>query len=309
MATFEDRTHVQRPRRSAATPSARGPEPPTQDERRPGAAAQLAAVHRTLRHGSALQLEAGGAAAGGRHAAAARPAGANRTGLPDRLKSGVEALSGLSLDDVRVHRNSAKPAELQALAYTQGTDIHVAPGEEKHLPHEAWHAVQQKQGRVKPTLQMKGVPINDDAGLEREADLKGLRALRVGAPASGRSAAGAAGAAPVAQAIKRQGVKLGVQLSNTFKGKHVAGTESEAKSLYNSRDPVAVNTSATAGNWRSAIQDVTTYADNVAITLSGGTTAKQADGSLKYTANAALKRNVDLSLKNRDTTVSPGHVS
>ena len=43
-------------------------------------------------------------------------------------------------------------------------------GQEAHLPHEAWHVVQQKQGRVKPTLQMKGAAINDDGALEREAD-------------------------------------------------------------------------------------------------------------------------------------------
>lgn len=51
----------------------------------------------------------------------------NHTGLPDNLKTGVENLSGFSMDDVRVHYNSSKPAQLQALAYTQGTDIHVAP--------------------------------------------------------------------------------------------------------------------------------------------------------------------------------------
>ncbi|MFL6337406.1 MAG: DUF4157 domain-containing protein [Pyrinomonadaceae bacterium] len=99
----------------------------------------------------------------------------NRTGLPDRLKSGVENLSGISLDEVKVHYNSPKPAGVQALAYTQGTDIHVAPGQEEHLPHEAWHVVQQKQGRVKPTLQLKGEAINDEPGLEREADLMGAR--------------------------------------------------------------------------------------------------------------------------------------
>ncbi|NES69523.1 MAG: DUF4157 domain-containing protein, partial [Okeania sp. SIO2D1] len=97
----------------------------------------------------------------------------NKTGLPDRLKAGVENLSGYSLDNVKVHYNSPKPAQLQALAYTQGTDIHVAPGQEKHLPHETWHVVQQMQGRVKPTMQMKGVQINDNAGLEREADVMG----------------------------------------------------------------------------------------------------------------------------------------
>ena len=103
----------------------------------------------------------------------------NKTGLPDRLKAGVENLSGYSLDDVRVHYNSSKPAQLQALAYTQGTEIHVGPGQERHLPHEAWHVVQQMQGRVKPTMQMKGVQINDDEGLEREADAMGRKTSNV----------------------------------------------------------------------------------------------------------------------------------
>jgi hypothetical protein len=100
-----------------------------------------------------------------RHDSAPAQSKPNATGLPDRLKAGVEQLSGLAMDDVRVHTNSPKPAAVQAHAYAQGTDIHLAPGQEQHLPHEAWHVVQQKQGRVKPTLQMKGVAINGDAGL------------------------------------------------------------------------------------------------------------------------------------------------
>lgn len=104
----------------------------------------------------------------------------NNTGLPDNLKTGMENLSGLSLDDVKVHRNSDKPAQLQAHAYAQGTNIHLGPGQEKHLSHEAWHVVQQKQGRVKPTLQMKGnVNVNDDSGLEKEADVMGAKALQM----------------------------------------------------------------------------------------------------------------------------------
>ena len=103
-----------------------------------------------------------------------------QNGLPGNLKSGIEQLSGYSMDDVKVHYNSSQPAQLQAHAYAQGTDIHIAPGQEKHLPHEAWHVAQQKQGRVKPTLQMKsGVPVNDDAGLENEADVMGARAVQL----------------------------------------------------------------------------------------------------------------------------------
>ena len=102
----------------------------------------------------------------------------NNTGLPDQLKSGIENISGISLNDVRVHPNSSQPSELSAHAFAQGSDIHLAPGQEKHLPHEAWHVVQQKQGRVQPTKQMgDGVNVNDNQGLEREATQMGQRAL------------------------------------------------------------------------------------------------------------------------------------
>ncbi|MET3879599.1 DUF4157 domain-containing protein [Chitinophaga sp. OAE865] len=101
----------------------------------------------------------------------------NNTGLPHQLKTGIENLSGYSMDDVKVHYNSDKPARLTALAYAQGSDIHIGPGQEKHLPHEAWHVVQQKQGRVVPNLQMKGAMINDDSSLENEADIMGEKAM------------------------------------------------------------------------------------------------------------------------------------
>lgn len=101
----------------------------------------------------------------------------NNTGLPDNLKTGIENLSGYSMDDVKVHYNSDKPAQLQALAYAQGTDIHVAPGQGKYLPHEAWHIVQQKQGRVQPTMQLQGVNVNDNERLENEADVMGGKSL------------------------------------------------------------------------------------------------------------------------------------
>jgi hypothetical protein len=94
----------------------------------------------------------------------------NRTGLPDRLKRGAEALSGLSMDDVRVHRNSREPAKLGALAFARGNEIHLGPGEDAHLPHEMWHVVQQKQGRVKATARLKSEGVNTDIALEAEAD-------------------------------------------------------------------------------------------------------------------------------------------
>jgi len=102
----------------------------------------------------------------------------NKTGLPDNLKAGVESLSGMDISDVRVHYNSPKPSQLSAHAYAQGSEIHLGSGQEKHLPHETWHTVQQRQGRVQPTMEMGGKKINDDAGLEHEADVMGEKALQ-----------------------------------------------------------------------------------------------------------------------------------
>lgn len=115
---------------------------------------------------------------------------ANHTGMPDHLKSGLEALSGISLSDVRVHHDSARPPEVQARAYAKGSDIYLGPGQEPHLPHEGWHVVQQKQGRVQPTVQMhrglpgvaqaRGIAVNTDSALEREADEMGAKAASIG---------------------------------------------------------------------------------------------------------------------------------
>lgn len=106
-------------------------------------------------------------------------AAASSSGMPHNLRSGLEKISGIDLSDVTVHQNSDKPQQVGALAYTQGSDIYIAPGQEKHLPHEGWHAVQQKRGKVVPTLQMKtGIFVNDAAGLEKEADVMGDKAIK-----------------------------------------------------------------------------------------------------------------------------------
>ena len=61
----------------------------------------------------------------------------NKTGLPNNLKSGIEDLSGYPMNDVKVHYKSAKPTQLQAHAYAQGSDIHVAvSGQDQYLPYE-----------------------------------------------------------------------------------------------------------------------------------------------------------------------------
>lgn len=101
-------------------------------------------------------------------------------GLPQPLKAGIESLSGLAMDGVRVHRDSARPASIGALAFAQGHDIHLGPGQDRHLPHEAWHVVQQALGRVPARIQAQGVALNDDPALETEADQMGARAMAAG---------------------------------------------------------------------------------------------------------------------------------
>lgn len=94
----------------------------------------------------------------------------DQTNIPRRMKSGFERSSGFSFDDVRVHYNSEKPAQLHAHAYTQGNNVYVAPGQEKHLPHELGHVVQQKSDMVEPNGEIGGFPLNDDESLESGAD-------------------------------------------------------------------------------------------------------------------------------------------
>lgn len=108
----------------------------------------------------------------------------NHTGIPDAVKQRMEDSFGTDFSSVRVHPESSKAPEVGALAYTQGTDIHFAPGQFKPdtaagrelLGHELTHVVQQSEGRVLPTTEISGMPVNDNEALEREADVMGAKA-------------------------------------------------------------------------------------------------------------------------------------
>ena len=145
-----------------------------------------------------------------RHAARPRPLQAKaergRTSgpaaLPPGLRAGAEALSGFSLADVPVHYNSPAPARIGAEAFTAAGAIHVAPGQERHLPHETWHVVQQKQGRVRAAAKGKGAALNADPALEAEADHMGEAAARGVAAAPARLERKAAQGAVVQPKVK-----------------------------------------------------------------------------------------------------------
>lgn len=99
--------------------------------------------------------------------------GAGGGGGGGDLVSGFAKTTGHDLSDVKVNMNSDKPAQVGALAYAQGNEVNIASGQEKHLPHELAHVVQQREGRVKANTEVNGMPVNDNVGLESEADRMG----------------------------------------------------------------------------------------------------------------------------------------
>ena len=121
--------------------------------------------------------------------------------MPSIVQRKMESSFGEDFSDVNIHKDSSQSKELNAHAHTQGNDIHFAHGMynpesqkgQELLGHELTHVVQQREGRVQPTVQKKGVNINDDEGLEKEADEMGVKAAKgektgvAGAAASGSS--------------------------------------------------------------------------------------------------------------------------
>lgn len=94
----------------------------------------------------------------------------NLTGIPTQMKWEFEQKSGLCFDDVRVHYGSDKPLKFGALAYAQGNQVYIGPGQEHCLRHELGHVVQQKQRQVQPDYVQNGQPVCVAASLERMAD-------------------------------------------------------------------------------------------------------------------------------------------
>ncbi|WP_375766536.1 DUF4157 domain-containing protein [Archangium gephyra] len=114
------------------------------------------------------------------------PAESTGRALPPRLRGALETLSGYDLSDVRVHADSALPAQVGARAFAHGCDIYLERGAEETLAHEAWHVVQQKQGRVLATglsqfedERLGVVERNDEEALELEAEWMGRLAQRL----------------------------------------------------------------------------------------------------------------------------------
>jgi hypothetical protein len=137
--------------------------------------------------------------------------GENRTGMPDSVKAKMEGSFGRDFSDVQIHANSGHAAQMGALAYAQGQDLHFAPGQfnpsttqgQQLLGHELAHVVQQQENRVQPTTEVGGVPVNDDPGLESEADHLGARAAAARSGAVQRKSGSTLGP-PVLQGVFKE---------------------------------------------------------------------------------------------------------
>ena len=106
--------------------------------------------------------------------------------LDGGVQQSMESTFNHDFSQVKVHPNSQNAVNAGALAYTQGTDIHFAPGQyqpgsqkgQELLGHELTHVVQQSQGRVNANSQVNGMPLNDSPSLEKEADDMGKKAVQ-----------------------------------------------------------------------------------------------------------------------------------
>lgn len=117
----------------------------------------------------------------------------NPAGMPGETLNQMSSSFGHDFSDVNIHTGSQSAVDAGALAYTQGNDIHFAPGQydpaskggQELLGHELTHVVQQREGRVQANNEVNGMPLNDDRELEEEADQLGAKAAQFKSDDSG----------------------------------------------------------------------------------------------------------------------------
>lgn len=111
-----------------------------------------------------------------------------RSASPQSLDSTVQAKMEQSFQTdfsgVQVTPNSSEASAMGAQAFTQGDQVHFAPGMyspgteqgQSLIGHELTHVVQQKKGHVASTGSVNGQSVNTDSTLEQEADTLGMKA-------------------------------------------------------------------------------------------------------------------------------------
>ncbi len=122
-----------------------------------------------------------------------------KTNMPEDVQTKMEGSFGTDFSDVNIHKNDSSATDMGAHAYTQGNNVHFAPGQydpsstkgQELIGHELTHVVQQRQGRVQAMAAKlgwgtsnqaatgnTGMAINDSPTLENEADIMGAKAAR-----------------------------------------------------------------------------------------------------------------------------------
>ncbi|MBD2692097.1 DUF4157 domain-containing protein [Anabaena catenula FACHB-362] len=144
------------------------------------------AIQRQEEHEEAGQMKSEQSSQPSIQRQAASPTPSSGNSIPGGVRAKMENSFGTSFSDVNIHTDSIQAKSIGALAYTQGSNIHFAPGQynpqspsgQSLLGHELTHVVQQRAGRVAVPTQSKGAPINADPSLENEADQMGAKAAR-----------------------------------------------------------------------------------------------------------------------------------
>ncbi len=106
--------------------------------------------------------------------------------MPAKVQSKMENSLEEDFSNVTIHKNSESATAMGAQAYAQGNNVHFAPGKynpettkgQELLGHELTHVKQQRAGKVKPTKQTERFALNDDQGLENEAEKMGAQAAK-----------------------------------------------------------------------------------------------------------------------------------
>lgn len=184
---------------------------------------------------------------------------ASKTQLPNETKSKMEQSFEADFSNVNVYQNSPQASQMGAKAYTQGNDIHFSEGSfnpnstsgQELIGHELTHVVQQRAGKVKPTTSVGGVPVNDSASLESEADSAG-KAVSQDKPVQQKSAAPSASSQGetvqgwgIPDWMKDAGNAVAGAASSAWEGtKHVVGSAASSvgdagESLWNGAKSVA----------------------------------------------------------------------
>ncbi|MEO5998527.1 MAG: DUF4157 domain-containing protein [Chitinophagaceae bacterium] len=103
--------------------------------------------------------------------------------LPDDIQTKMETAFDTDFSEVNVHQNSGTAKTLNAVAFTQGNEIHFKSGYDPFsengqevLGHELSHVVQQRAGEVPVTHFESGFAVNTQTGLEQRAETEGKKA-------------------------------------------------------------------------------------------------------------------------------------